>query len=78
MEIFLQLCLPHFRKLDSRSQANLLKYFIDDIDEKLFQHEKEQCRKQLHDHLEIFTQNTTNTNDYLHKPSPGVSRSSVK
>ncbi|CAF4785834.1 unnamed protein product, partial [Rotaria sp. Silwood2] len=78
MEIFLQLCLPHFKKLDAKSQVNLLKYFIDDIDEKLFQHEKEQCRKQLHDHLEIFTQTSNNNIDYLHKTSTGISRSSVK
>ncbi len=70
MEIFLQLCLPHFRKLDVKSQINLLKYFIDDIDDKLFQHEKEQCRKQLHDHLEIFTQTS--------KIQTGISRSSVR
>ncbi|CAF2362730.1 unnamed protein product [Rotaria sp. Silwood2] len=76
MEIFLQLCLPHFKKLDAKSQVNLLKYFIDDIDEKLFQHEKEQCRKQLHDHLEIFTQTSNNNIDYLHKTSTGISRSS--
>jgi hypothetical protein len=69
MEIFLQLCLPHFRKLDIKSQVNLLKFFTDDIDEKLFQHEKEQCRKQLHDHLEIFTQTS--------KTPTGISRSSV-
>jgi hypothetical protein len=78
MEIFLQLCLPHFRKLDVKSQANLLKYFIDDIDDKIFQHEKEQCRKQLHDHLEIFTLTTANTNDYIQKTSAGVARSSVR
>ncbi|CAF0732765.1 unnamed protein product [Adineta steineri] len=73
MEIFLQLCLPHFRKLDARSQANLIKYFTDDIDEKLFQHEKEQCRKQLHDHLEIYTQIS---NDHVHKIPTPISRSS--
>jgi hypothetical protein len=74
LEIFLQLCLPYFRKLDVKSQGNLLKYFIEDIDEKLFPHEKEQCRKQLHDHLEIFTQILNN--DYLQKTSTGISRSS--
>jgi hypothetical protein len=73
MEIFLQLCLPHFRKLDVKSQVNLLKYYTDDIDEKLFPHEKDQYRKQFHDHLEIFTQTS---NDYLHKTSIGTSRSS--
>lgn len=77
MEIFLQLCLPHFKKLDAKSQVNLLKYFIDDVDEKLFQHEKDQCRKQLHDHLEIFTQVSNNNNDYLYKTANGISRSSV-
>jgi len=78
LEIFLQLCLPYFRKLDVKSQGNLLKYFIEDIDEKLFPHEKEQCRKQLHDHLEIFTQTlNNNNNDYLQKTSTGISRSSV-
>jgi hypothetical protein len=77
MEIFLQLCLPYFRKLDVKSQANLLKYFIDDIEDKLFQHEKEQCRKQLREHLEIYTQTTTMPHDYLHKTSIGISRSSV-
>ena len=78
MEIFLQLCLPYFRRLDAKSQGNVLKYFIDDIDDKLFQHEREQCRKQLHDHLEIFTQTSTNRNDYLHKTLTGISRSSVR
>jgi hypothetical protein len=79
MEIFFQLCLPHFRKLDVKSQANLLKYFTDDIDDKLFPHEKEHCRKQLQDHLEIFTQTSVNHNhDYLHKTSAGISRSSVR
>ena len=67
MEIFLQLCLPYFRKLDVKSQANLLKYFIEEIDEKLFPHEKEQCRKQLHDQLEIFTQTLANTNEGTQK-----------
>ncbi|UJR25623.1 hypothetical protein I4U23_006975 [Adineta vaga] len=76
MEIFIQLCLPHFRKLDVRSQANLLKYFTDDIDEKLFQHEKDQCRKQLHDHLEIFTQLSANNHEHSHRTSNGISRSS--
>ncbi|CAF4815095.1 unnamed protein product, partial [Rotaria socialis] len=75
LEIFLQLCLPHFKKLDAKSQVNLLKYFIDDIDEKLFQHERDQCRKQLHDHLEIFTQTSNNNIDHLYKPSIGISRS---
>ena len=74
MEIFLQLCLPHFRKLDVKSQVNLLKYFIDEIDEKLFPHEKDQCRKQLHDHLEIFTQTSQ---EFSYKITPGLSRSSV-
>ena len=78
MEIFLQLCLPHFRKLDVKSQANLLKYFTDDIDEKLFQHEKEQCRKQLHDHLEIFTQSSPLHNDNLQRTPAGIARSSVR
>jgi hypothetical protein len=78
LEIFLQLCLPYFRKLDSKSQANLLKYFIEDIDEKLIPNEKEQCKKQLHDHLEIFTQTSNNNNDYLQKTSTGISRSSVR
>jgi hypothetical protein len=78
MEIFLQLCLPHFRKLDVKSQANLLKYFTDDIDEKLFQHEKELCRKQLHDHLEIFTQLSTNNNEHTHKTAASNSRSAVR
>lgn len=78
MEIFLQLCLPHFKKLDAKSQVNLLKYFIDDVDDKLFQHEKDQCRKLLRDQLEIFTQTSTNNIDYLHKTSVGISRSSVK
>ena len=77
LEIFVQLCLPYFRKLDVKSQANLLKYFIEDIDEKLFPHEKEQCRKQLHDHLEIFAQTSTSNNDSLQKTSLGISRSSV-
>lgn len=79
MEIFSQLCLPHFRKLDVRSQANLLKYFTDDIDDKLFQHEKDQCRKQLHDHLEIFTQSSNNHhhNEHFHR-TEGSSRSSVR
>jgi len=71
MEIFLQLCLPYFKKLDVKSQMNLLKYFLDEIEEKLFPHEKEQCRKQLRDHLEIFTQTT---NDYLYKSSTRSSR----
>ncbi len=78
LEIFLQLCSPYFRKLDVKSQANLLKYFIEDIDDKLSEHEKGQCRKQLHDHLEIFTQlSNNNNNDYLQKTSTGISRSSV-
>ena len=51
MEIFFNLCLPHFRKLDVKSQANLLKYFIDDVEEKLFEHEREQCRKQCYARL---------------------------
>ncbi|CAF4661183.1 unnamed protein product, partial [Rotaria sp. Silwood1] len=76
LEIFLQLCLPYFRKLDVKSQANLLKYFIEEIDEKLFPHEKEQCRKQLHDHLEIFTQTSMNNNDHSQKASTGMSRAS--
>ena len=75
MEIFLQLCLPHFRKLDVKSQVNLLKYFLDEIDEKLFPHEKEQCRKQLHDHLEIFTQTS---NEFPSKIPSGLSRSTVR
>ena len=74
-EIFLQLCLPYFRKLDIKSQVNLLKYFIEDIDEKLFPHEKDQCRKHLHDHLEIFTQTANNSQDYLQKTSTGIARS---
>ena len=56
IEIFFQLCLPYFRKLDGKSQANLLKYFIDEVDVKIFPHERDQCRKLLHDQLEIFTQ----------------------
>ncbi|CAF4674778.1 unnamed protein product, partial [Didymodactylos carnosus] len=59
MDIFLQLCLPGFRKLDVKSQSNLLKHFADDIDEKLSQHEKEQCRKLLQDQLEIYSQSTS-------------------
>lgn len=78
LEIFLQLCLPYFRKLDVKSQANLLKHFIEDFDEKSFAHEKEQFRKHLHDHLEIFTQTITNNNEYLQKTSTGISRASVK
>ncbi|UJR23291.1 hypothetical protein I4U23_026307 [Adineta vaga] len=76
LEIFLQLCLPYFRKLDVKSQANLLKYFIEEIEEKLFPHEKEQCKKQLHDLLEIFTQTSTNNNDCLQKTPTGIARSS--
>ena len=70
MDVFLQLCLPYFRKLDVKSQANLLKYFIEEIDEKIFPHEKEQCRKQLHDQLEIFTQTLANVNEGAQKNSP--------
>ncbi|CAM2704787.1 unnamed protein product [Rotaria socialis] len=76
LEVFLQLCLPYFRKLDVKSQANLLKYFIEDVDEKLFPHEKEQCRKQLHDHLEIFTQTSTNNNEHVQKPPTGIPKTS--
>ncbi|CAF4092007.1 unnamed protein product, partial [Rotaria magnacalcarata] len=76
LEIFLQLCLPYFRKLDVKSQGNLLKYFIEDIDDKLFPHEKEQCRKQLHDHLEIFTQTLTNNNEHVQKLSTGIAKTS--
>jgi len=78
LEVFLQLCLPYFRKLDVKSQANLLKYFLEEIEEKLFPNEKEQFRKQLHDHLEIFTQTSTNNNDCLQKTPTGISRSSVR
>ena len=78
IDIFFQLCLPFFRKLDAKAQANLLKYFIDEIDEKLFPHEKEYCRKQLHDHLEVFTQTSNSSHhDYFHKNSTGIGRSSV-
>ncbi|CAF3697917.1 unnamed protein product, partial [Adineta steineri] len=76
LEIFLQLCLPYFRKLDVKSQANLLKYFIEEIEEKLFPHDKEQCKKQLHDLLEIFTQTSNNQNDCLQKTPAGIARSS--
>jgi len=58
VDIFIQLCLPNFRKLDVKSQVNLLKSFLEDIDEKLSFNEKDQTRKHLHDQLEIFTQHS--------------------
>jgi len=60
IEIFFQLCLPYFRKLDGKAQSNLLKYFLDEVDVKIFPHEREQCRKSLHDQLEICSENDTN------------------
>jgi hypothetical protein len=78
LEIFSQLCLPYFRKLDAKSQANLFKYLIEEIDERLSPKDKEQCRKHLRDHLEIFTQASGNNNDYVQKTPAGISKSSVK
>ena len=55
LEAFLHICLPQFRKLDAKSQANLLKYLYDDILEKCYTHDKEKCFKSLREKLFIQT-----------------------
>jgi len=55
LDAFISLCLPHFRKLDAKSQNNFLKYLYDEIMEKSYIHEKEKCFKVLREKLYLQT-----------------------
>lgn len=55
LDAFLVLCLPHFKKVDSKSQTNLLKYLNEEILEKSYIHDKEKCFKILRERLFIQT-----------------------
>lgn len=55
LEAFLNLCLPQFRKLDAKSQNNILKYLYEEILEKSYIHEREKCFKILRDKLYLQT-----------------------